>query len=146
MPDPAAGGSDDYAKGGANIPVSYTLEMSPKEWRNGGFRLPETLISQTIRDTWPGFKAMAQRLFREFGYADNNGGGESTATGGNGSSAGGGGGAGGGGQQGAWEVGSNGLVSINWYGHTLYVDPTNPFVRKFLQYYYRMRNAGNSGK
>ena len=41
VPDPAAGGSDDYAKGGANIPVSYTLEMSPKEWRNGGFHLPE---------------------------------------------------------------------------------------------------------
>ena len=134
MADPAAGGSDDYAKGVVNIPVSYTLEMSPKKWIEGGFLLPDRLISQTLRDTWPGFKAMAQRLFQEFGYADDNADGRNDNSG-NGSNG------GGGGQQGTGQT-DNGLVAINWYGYTVYVDPTNPAVMQFLQYYYRMRNAG----
>ncbi|XP_025076451.1 carboxypeptidase B-like isoform X2 [Pomacea canaliculata] len=62
---PAAGGSDDYAKGSLGIPVAYTIELSPGE-KNFffGFDLPESEIASTVADTWFGLKLMVQRLYQ----------------------------------------------------------------------------------
>ena len=38
IPDVASGGSDDWAKGGAGIPFSYTVEM--RDEGTFGFQLP----------------------------------------------------------------------------------------------------------
>lgn len=63
--DPAAGGSDDYAKGSLGIPVAYTIELSLGE-KNFffGFDLPESEIASTVGDTWFGLKLMVQRLYQ----------------------------------------------------------------------------------
>lgn len=58
----AAGGSDDYAKGAANVSVSYTLELPPIS-PTPGFLLPEPEIAQVIKNTWAGLKVLAQRLY-----------------------------------------------------------------------------------
>ncbi|XP_033755428.1 carboxypeptidase B-like [Pecten maximus] len=53
----AAGGSDDWAKGGANITYSYTLEL--RDTGFFGFTLPENQIEDTVLETWEGVKALA---------------------------------------------------------------------------------------
>ncbi|XP_060074548.1 carboxypeptidase B-like [Ylistrum balloti] len=56
----AAGGSDDWAKGAAEIKYSYTLELRDKG--RYGFQLPEDQISDTVTETWEGVKALAKEL------------------------------------------------------------------------------------
>ncbi|XP_070201550.1 zinc carboxypeptidase-like [Littorina saxatilis] len=130
---PAAGGSDDYAKGTLKIPVALTMEMSPKHQSQGGFMLPETLVYRTAQDTWPGFKAMAQTLHEQLestsgtashSRTDNTSGASSTAVSGTNNDS------------------TNGLVAVNLNGQTLYLPANNPAIWQWLQYYYRQRSAG----
>ncbi|OWF55235.1 carboxypeptidase B-like [Mizuhopecten yessoensis] len=57
----AAGGSDDWAKGGANIKFSYTLEL--RDTGRYGFVLPVSYIERTVIETWAGVRAMADHIF-----------------------------------------------------------------------------------
>lgn len=50
-----AGCSDDYAKGGLDINLSYTLELPGGS--TGGFDPPETDIGWIVEEAWVGFKA-----------------------------------------------------------------------------------------
>jgi len=58
----AAGASDDWAKGGAGIKYSYTLELPDKLDGKYRFLLPASQILRTGRDTTRAVKAMAQAL------------------------------------------------------------------------------------
>ena len=59
---PASGGSDDWAKGGANIKYSYTVEL-PDTGRHH-FLLPPARISATVREAARAVRAMAAELVR----------------------------------------------------------------------------------
>nr|KAG5707178.1 hypothetical protein BaRGS_017862 [Batillaria attramentaria] len=61
---PAAGGSDDFAKGALGISLSYTPELSPDSYSGtSGFVLPSTEIASVVSDTWGGVKAMVRKVF-----------------------------------------------------------------------------------
>ena len=62
---PASGGSDDWAKGGANIKYSYTVEL-PDTGRHG-FLLPANKIETVGREAFAGFEAMVRELIRTGG-------------------------------------------------------------------------------
>lgn len=51
----AAGGSDDWAKGVANISLSYTIELPGGG--SGGFNPPASKIVPVVTETWEGIKA-----------------------------------------------------------------------------------------
>jgi len=56
----AAGGSDDWAKGKANIDYVYCLELRPSGNSAGnGFLLPPSKIVETGEETWEGIKVVA---------------------------------------------------------------------------------------
>merc|ERR1719150_3361756 len=57
---PAAGGSDDWAFGGADIPYSYTIELP--ETGTHGFILPASYISQVAPEALAATVAMARDL------------------------------------------------------------------------------------
>lgn len=59
----AAGGSDDYALGGLNIPYSITMELP----RGGltGFNPASSQIEKLASESWIGIKAMAYQLIDE---------------------------------------------------------------------------------
>jgi len=57
----ASGGSDDWAKGGAGIPFSYTVEM--RDEGLFGFELPARQILPNNLEVWEGVKVMAESLF-----------------------------------------------------------------------------------
>jgi len=59
---PAAGGSDDWAKGVAGIPYSYCLELRDKG--KYGFALPPNQIKGTGEETFNGVAALATELHR----------------------------------------------------------------------------------
>ncbi|ODN04498.1 Carboxypeptidase B [Orchesella cincta] len=59
---PAAGGSDDWAKGAAGIPYSYCLELRDKG--RYGFALPANQIKATGEETFNAVAAVAQELYR----------------------------------------------------------------------------------
>jgi len=59
---PASGGSDDWAKGGAGIKYSYTVELP--DTGSYGFLLPSSRIEKVGRETHAGFIAMLQQLLR----------------------------------------------------------------------------------
>jgi murein tripeptide amidase MpaA len=59
---PAAGGSDDWAKGSAGIKYAYCLELRPSS-QNPGFLLPASQITPTGEETFNGVAAMAQELY-----------------------------------------------------------------------------------
>ncbi|XP_052122147.1 carboxypeptidase B isoform X2 [Frankliniella occidentalis] len=53
---PAAGGSDDWAKGVAGIPLSYTIELPGFDF---GFQLPPSYIDQVARQSFEGLRVFA---------------------------------------------------------------------------------------
>ncbi|KAK4036131.1 hypothetical protein OUZ56_028196 [Daphnia magna] len=57
----ASGGSDDWAKGGAGIPFSYTVEMRDEGLY--GFELPARQILPNNLEVWEAIKVMAESLF-----------------------------------------------------------------------------------
>jgi len=57
----ASGGSDDWAKGGAGIPFSYTVEM--RDEGTFGFQLPARQILPNNLEVWEGVKVVAESLF-----------------------------------------------------------------------------------
>ncbi|XP_041377155.1 carboxypeptidase B-like [Gigantopelta aegis] len=64
---PAAGGSDDFAKGVAGIKYSYTMELPPPDTADNntyGFIVNPRDIPTIARDTWQGVKALALELHR----------------------------------------------------------------------------------
>ena len=54
------GGSDDWAKGGAGIKYSYTVELP--DTGSYGFLLPSSRIEKVGRETTAGFIAMFRKL------------------------------------------------------------------------------------
>ena len=58
-----AGGSDDWAKGGAGIKYSYTVELP--DTGNYGFLLPASRIEGVGRETHAGVVAMLQKLLTD---------------------------------------------------------------------------------
>jgi len=57
---PASGGSDDWAKGGAGIKYSYTVELP--DTGSYGFLLPSSRIESVGKETHAGFLAMFRKL------------------------------------------------------------------------------------
>jgi len=57
---PAAGGSDDWAFGGAGIPYSYTIELP--DTGSYGFILPASRIEGVGKETMNAVKAMLMDL------------------------------------------------------------------------------------
>ena len=66
IPDSAAGGSDDYAKGGAGIKYSYTVEL--RDTGRYGFLLPTSLIKPTVMETFDGLKAFTTSVAAHEGW------------------------------------------------------------------------------
>ena len=62
---PAAGGSDDWAKGGAGIKYSYTIELP--DTGSYGFILPASQIKQVGPEAVRATKAMIQELMTNRG-------------------------------------------------------------------------------
>ncbi|XP_074657393.1 carboxypeptidase B-like [Tubulanus polymorphus] len=60
---PAAGGSDDWAKGVAGIKYSYTIEL-PDNGRYG-FALPPRYIEPVGRETWPAFVSLFKHVLND---------------------------------------------------------------------------------
>ncbi|XP_061185489.1 carboxypeptidase B-like [Saccostrea echinata] len=56
----AAGGSDDWAKGGAGVKYSYTIEL--RDTGAHGFVLPQNQIEPNCRESWRGLAAFALSL------------------------------------------------------------------------------------
>ncbi|XP_062567754.1 carboxypeptidase B-like [Saccostrea cucullata] len=56
----AAGGSDDWAKGGAGVKYSYTIEL--RDTGAHGFVLPQNQIEPNCRESWRGLAAFAMSL------------------------------------------------------------------------------------
>lgn len=63
--DPAAGASDDYAKGVAGIKYSYTVELRDKG--NYGFLLPPKEIIPTGIETFEAFKVIMEYVKDTYG-------------------------------------------------------------------------------
>jgi murein tripeptide amidase MpaA len=63
---PAAGASDDFAKGRVGIPFSYTIELPPSSSANNGFLASPTLIRPTGLETTVGLIALAQEVSRDY--------------------------------------------------------------------------------
>lgn len=59
----AAGGSDDYALGVANIPISLTMELPSG---GSGFDPSPDLIEPFVSETWIGIKAMAKKVISKY--------------------------------------------------------------------------------
>lgn len=58
--DSAAGGSDDWAKGGAGVKYSYTIEL--RDTGAHGFVLPVNQIEPNCRESWHGLAEFALSL------------------------------------------------------------------------------------
>jgi len=58
--DAAAGGSDDYMKGGQNIAYAYTVEL-PGGGSNG-FNPPPSAILPTGKETFEAYKVIAKQF------------------------------------------------------------------------------------
>ncbi|XP_071090526.1 carboxypeptidase B-like isoform X1 [Haliotis cracherodii] len=58
----AAGGSDDYAKGGAKIDYSYTIELPPGMSSRYNFAPPTSSIPGYTGEAWDGVQALAREL------------------------------------------------------------------------------------
>jgi len=56
--DRAAGCSDDWAKGSAGVPQSFTIEL-PGE-KSGGFDMPPADIEKNVKQVFEGLKVFAQ--------------------------------------------------------------------------------------
>jgi hypothetical protein len=56
----ASGGSDDWAKGVANIKYVYTMEV--RDEGQYGFELPASQILPTAKETWEAFKVIADKV------------------------------------------------------------------------------------
>lgn len=61
VPDAAAGGSDDWAKGFAGIPLAYTVELPGYKY---GFQLPPRYIDEVARQSFEGLRAFAKEVKR----------------------------------------------------------------------------------
>lgn len=60
----AAGGSDDYMFAKANIPFSYTMELS--QGGHSGFDPPQSEIEGFVKESFIGIRAMAEEVARMF--------------------------------------------------------------------------------
>lgn len=60
----AAGCSDDYAKGGVGIDLSYCVELPGGG--DAGFNPPASSILEMVEETWEGFKAYQQYIQETF--------------------------------------------------------------------------------
>ena len=58
--DPAAGASDDWSKGVANVTYVYTLEM--RDTGSYGFVAPDTEIVPNAEEVWAGIQVIARRV------------------------------------------------------------------------------------
>uniref|UniRef100_A0A915K6C6 Peptidase M14 carboxypeptidase A domain-containing protein n=1 Tax=Romanomermis culicivorax TaxID=13658 RepID=A0A915K6C6_ROMCU len=67
--DPAAGGSDDWAKSKAGIKYVYLLELRPQEEVYDGFILETNQLIPTARETWEGVKVVTDAVMEKNGYA-----------------------------------------------------------------------------
>ena len=67
---PAAGGSDDWARGGAGIKYSYTVEL-PDTGRHG-FLLPANQINSVGEKTFKGVRTMLLDIIRNSQYQTKN--------------------------------------------------------------------------
>ena len=61
--DAAAGGSDDFAKGGANIKYAYTIEL--RDTGRYGFILPESEITPAAEEFFVGMKALMNVIYNQ---------------------------------------------------------------------------------
>ncbi|KAK7497684.1 hypothetical protein BaRGS_00011079 [Batillaria attramentaria] len=130
--DPAAGGSDDFAKGALGISLSYTPELSPDSYSGtSGFVLPSTEIASVVSDTWGGVKAMVRKVFDRYGYP-----GDASNSGTNDGSV-----STGGGDANTGYTSFTGFVPVTINGATYYLDSSIPYIREWLTMYYR-RIAG----
>lgn len=59
LPDPAAGASDDWAKGAAGIAKAYTIEL--QGGGRHGFDMPPDRILEVVTQLFEGFKVFAAR-------------------------------------------------------------------------------------
>lgn len=66
----AAGASDDFAKGVAEVKYAFTIELSPSDASQYGFLLPSRQISRVVDDHWPAFKAIAQTIWERLNEAN----------------------------------------------------------------------------
>lgn len=64
--DSAAGGSDDWAKGGAGVKYSYTIEL--RDTGAHGFVLPVNQILPNNRESWRGLAEFALSLNTNRGF------------------------------------------------------------------------------
>nr|AAT36737.1 carboxypeptidase B [Ochlerotatus triseriatus] len=60
----ASGGSDDWAHGVAEVPISITMELPGGG--NGGFNPPTSAIEASVKESWVGIKAMALKVAQKF--------------------------------------------------------------------------------
>lgn len=68
--DAAAGGSDDWAKGIAGIPLSYTIELPGY---NIGFQLPPRFIDEVVKQSFEGLRVFASEVKRLYGSGSGGG-------------------------------------------------------------------------
>ncbi|KAF2896453.1 hypothetical protein ILUMI_09718 [Ignelater luminosus] len=61
---PGAGGSDDWAKGGAGIKFSYTVELPGGGSK--GFDPPPTKITPVVTETWEGLKTFNDYIAKKY--------------------------------------------------------------------------------
>ena len=61
---PAAGASDDWARGGAGIKYSYTIELPDQNDGKHGFLLPAKQINSVGESTFKGVRAMLLDIIR----------------------------------------------------------------------------------
>jgi len=64
---PAAGGSDDWAKGVAGIRFVYLIELRPDYSVEEGFILDPSLLPATCRETWDGVMVVADEVLKKKG-------------------------------------------------------------------------------
>lgn len=57
---PAAGGSDDWVKGVAGVPLAYTIELPAGG--NSGFDLPPSRLNEVCTETFEGIKAFHKHI------------------------------------------------------------------------------------
>lgn len=61
----ASGASDDYAIGGANIPMAFTVELPGGG--TGGFDIEPERIQEVLIETYPGIREFGKYILLKFG-------------------------------------------------------------------------------
>lgn len=67
LPDESSGGSDDWAKGVANVKYVYGLELRPSDDDSRyGFILPATYIVPSGEETWAAVRVVADEVIGKY--------------------------------------------------------------------------------